>query len=111
MYRGARIDSVDGSPWYDQRTNGCSSCIYCWGIDWSLWLQRVLVKQDETQGLLTVWYTGADEEEVDRLKVSARSMRSFYEIVCISGNTVEFVTVHKSKSSTVNDEQLSRCLK
>lgn len=74
-------------------------------------MQRGLVKQDETQGLLTVWYTGANEEEVDWLKVSARSMHSFYEIVCIRGSTVEFVTVHKSKPPTVNDEQLSRCLK
>jgi cholera toxin transcriptional activator len=99
-------------------------------IDWSLWLQPGLVKQIEAEGLLTVWYIGARTEDVEKLQANTRAVRermltlleapgtvifntmhSFYEIVCISGSTVEFVTVHKSKLSTLTDEQLDRCLK
>ncbi|WP_421535056.1 winged helix-turn-helix domain-containing protein [Pseudomonas marginalis] len=103
---------------------------FLWRIDWILWLQPDFVKETDTQGLLTVWYTGADTPEVERLQnsmapVLARmesllevpgtvifnTMHSFYEILCISGSTVEFVSVHQSKLATLTDEQLDRCLK
>ncbi|MGZ0717756.1 winged helix-turn-helix domain-containing protein [Pseudomonas palleroniana] len=103
---------------------------FLWRIDWGLWLQPDFVKEKDTQGLLTVWYTGANTPEVERLQdsmapVLARmerllevpgtvifnTMHSFYEILCISGSTVEFVSVHKSKLANLTDEQLDRCLK
>ena len=43
---------------------------FLWRIDWNLWLQPDFVKETDTQGLLTVWYTGATTPEVERLKVS-----------------------------------------
>ncbi|PMV25213.1 MULTISPECIES: winged helix-turn-helix domain-containing protein [unclassified Pseudomonas] len=104
--------------------------IFLWRIDWGLWLQPDFVKETETQGLLTVWYTGANTPEIENLQgsmapVLARmeslleapgtvifnTMHSFYEILCISGSTVEFISVHKSKLATLTDEQLDRCLK
>ncbi|WP_236279602.1 winged helix-turn-helix domain-containing protein [Pseudomonas sp. PA-1-3F] len=103
---------------------------FLWRIDWNLWLQPDFVKETDTQGLLTVWYTGATTPEVERLKVSMapvlrrmesllevpgtvilNTMHSFYEILCISGSTVEFVSVHNSKLALLTDEQLDRCLK
>lgn len=99
-------------------------------IDWGLWLQAGLVRKVEIQGLLTSLYVGATDQEVERLrntmapvrarmesllvapgKVIFNMMHGFYEIVCISGDTVEFVSVHKSKLATLTDEQLDRCLK
>ncbi|MFL1552198.1 transcriptional regulator [Pseudomonas sp. D47] len=103
---------------------------FLWRIEWNLWLQPDFVKETDTQGLLTVWYTGANTPEVERLKVSMapvvrrmeslleapgtvilNTMHSFYEIICISGSTVEFVSVHNSKLGLLTDEQLDRCLK
>lgn len=103
---------------------------FLWRIDWSLWLQPDFVKKTDTQGLLTVWYTGANTPEVERLQSSMapvltrieslleapgtvifNTMHSFYEILCISGSTVEFISVHTSKLATLTDEQLDRCLK
>jgi cholera toxin transcriptional activator len=99
-------------------------------IDWDLWLNTGLVRKVEVRGLLTSLYVGATDQEVEKLrntmapvrarmegllvaqgKVIFNIMHGFYEIVCISGGTVEFVSVHKSKLDTLTDEQLDRCLK
>ncbi|MBS7560106.1 winged helix-turn-helix domain-containing protein [Pseudomonas sp. RC4D1] len=99
-------------------------------IDWGLWIQPDFVQEVETQGLLTTWYTGANDDELNELKkntsaiqkrimnlleapgtVIFNTMHGFYEILCVSGSTVEFIGVYKSRLSSVTDEQLVRCLK